>query len=314
MTRRSIQRKSRKTIKRKQKSIKRRGHKGSLKRGGTRYNPTDSVARSSRSRTTTANAIANENTRIKSAALSRSFVPTPKLSRSSEATFQPMVNITEDEDILEAHLALLQGFMGGSACETFIEYINQQYGTNIEVKLVGNPQKPSPQKMVPGQPAIFYGKDIGTHFTCTVDGMNIIDSYQNGTQMNATDHFCQTFAMMALLNGLGIPEWGQDYFKIQPEHFMSNAFFAKQFACKVLFKLFNDNPTPFPDFIESQKPDKKNKNFKGHSFVANFNIPNFLQYCQAITLEEMCNSSFKKKVYLCEDDDMDNLCSSVVCN
>lgn len=274
MTRRSIKRKSRKTIKR----IKR--HKGGSR---STYNPTNSVARSTRSKVFTV-----------------------------AVTVEPMVNKTGEEDALEAHLALLIEFMGGSAFDTFIEYINQQYGTNIKVLVVPKPKDPPKRYMVPGQPAIFYGKGE-THFTCTVDGINIIDSYQNGTQMDETNHFCQTFAMMTLLNGLGIPEWGTAFLEIRPEHFMSNAFLAKQFACRVLSMVYNNDSVFFGNLVqhEMNRRDKWR-----HSLVPYFNVPKFLQYCQAITLEEMCNSTFKQMVYLCDDSDEnpENFCSAVVCN
>lgn len=210
----------------------------------------------------------------------------------------PMVFSTEGEDEVYAHLALLIDIMGGSLYDTFLEsYINDTCGTNIKVQQISLPartSKPPPEYFVAGQPKVFYGAAKGTHFTCTVDGIHLWNAYKEQIQKPSTDHFCQTFTLMRIVNGV-CPNsvFGKPFEKLERGEFMSNAYLAKNYACKVIRTVYRHfDQTYVNGFVEDAIVGGN------HLVSPDFNLLTFIKKCESYTETDLMNSpDFKQNVF-----------------
>lgn len=225
----------------------------------------------------------------------------PPLPSSIGNTATNVVCPNEGEDIVEAHLSVLISLIGGSCCEEFIGLMNETYNIRpqIEVVQVSKPMNPTPAEFS-GRPTIFYGRN-STHFTCTVDGTRdyFLDSYTTDIQKTSTDHFCQTFAIMAILNGL-IPdtEWGSEFTRLDRGAYVDNAYIAKQFACKIM--RFLDDRVDVSEYVvdvinETDRLTQK----RVHTISPTFTLDAFLVYCEKVSRNDMCVGSFREKIYRC---------------
>jgi len=223
---------------------------------------------------------------------------------------------TEGEDDLEASLSFLIELIGGSLYETYVEDIlNIKSGQTIKVVQVLRPQNPDKEHFVPGKPKIFYGSKHGTHFTCTVDGIKLWDSYKEGIQKMNTDHFCQTFVLMKM-HATFLPDSfiSKEYNKLETynskgeEAYFNNIIIAIRVACDILQNLqtqFNIEQQ-VTDALNSKnrngllehnlqpeimKKYKKNKN-------TNIIVNELISYCKNITKEQLKHTTFKQKILL----------------
>lgn len=218
---------------------------------------------------------------------------------------QPTFISTEGEDHLEASISFLLELMGSSLYETYVEEIlNTESNQNIEVVQVPRPINPPPSLMIPGQPKIFYGSSKGTHFTCTIDGITIWNSYKERIQLLNTDHFCQTFTLMRMQYQF-LPDSfvGMEYTKLQEYQYLDNVMVAIKVACYIIELLQKDFniESQVDEFLQlrDQKGDPvhiKNPALK----IKNIQklITNLISYCRSITKEQLCNSTFKQKIFM----------------
>ena len=221
---------------------------------------------------------------------------TVKSVKSKKST--PMVFSTEGEDELYAHLALLIDIMGGTLYETFLElYINDACGTNVrtqQISLPARPTKPPPEYFVAGQPTVFYGAAKGTHFTCTVDGIHLWDAYKEQIQKPSTDHFCQTFTLMRIVNGVcPNSEFGKPFEKLERGEFMPNAYLAKNYACNVIRTVYHNFDQTYVNRFVNEAIVGGN-----HLVSAHFSLLAFIKKCESYTETDLMNSpDFKQSVF-----------------
>ena len=150
--------------------------------------------------------------------------------------------------------------------------------------------------MVLGQPAIFYGNSSGTHFTVTLDGKQLWDSYK-GIQKPASDHFCQTFALM-YVEHFFLPNSfvAKQFNELEMGQYMHNAIIAKNVCCDILH-ILNQNF----DVDESVK-DTLNMKTRDGSLIHKLNparpfiLEEFLNECHLFTLEDFCRSTIKSQI------------------
>jgi len=233
-------------------------------------------------------------------------------------------------------MAVLIELMGSSLYNIYIdEVLNLQLTdmdkSNISIKTVTLPSSDKNVKSTKIKngcnPTIFYGpKSTTTHFTCTVDCNELWDSYRH-VQVNKSDHFCQTFALMKMINYC-FPESdvGKEYTKLHqtinsefkygiltPEKYIENAFIAKNVACSILQHLI-DNPRLFtknPQYYDDRpkKPKTINDyfleilNVEDKHLLKNPYTDETLQklitYCKNLTLVDFkTENSFRKKITL----------------
>jgi len=208
---------------------------------------------------------------------------------------------TEGEDILEANLSFLIELLGSKLYETYVdEILNMSSKKNIKVVAVAHPSTPPKDALIKGQPCLFYGNNGGTHYTCSVDGEQLWNSYKHGIQANHTDHFCQTFALMRTQHEfLPNSQIGKTYLKLKRGEYMDNAFIAKNVACDILKLLNNDfninkiveNLLKITDRTGKLRHQRNNPNIK-------FNVEKFIDYCRGLTKTQLSCSSFYDRVYL----------------
>lgn len=228
--------------------------------------------------------------------------PKPKKSLNVN---QPTFISTEGEDNLEASISFLLELMGSSLYETYVEEIlNVQSNQNIAVVQVPRPANPPASFMIPGQPKIFYGSSKGTHFTCTLDGINIWNSYREGIQILNTDHFCQTFTLMRMqYQFLPHSFVGEEYAKLQKYQYLDNVMIAKNVACYILELLQNEfNIDTQVDEVLQLKDNKGNYQHIINPIIKSKTpqqiVTHLISYCRSITKEELCNSTFKQKLFI----------------
>lgn len=267
----------------------------------------------------------------------KSHKPSP-FRKSQKNTNTSVFAITEDnEDEIESNLAVLIELMGSSLYNIYVdEVLNLQLTNmnkpNILIKQVTVPSSEknliSTRKQNGCNPTIFYGFNAATtHFTCTVDCNELWDSYRH-VQVNVSDHFCQTFALMKMINHF-FPESdvGNEYTKLHqtinseskygiltPQQYIENAFFAKNAACSILQHLI-DNPTLFtqnPQYYEDRPNEAKTinhyfleiLNLEGNKHLLNNKytdktLQKLITYCKNITLVDFkTENSFRKKITL----------------
>jgi len=209
------------------------------------------------------------------------------------------------EDHIEAMLAMLIDFMGGSLYDL---YVQTQLPT-VHLKAVPHPMNPP---MIAGEPTIYYGTRSGTHFTSTADGIHLFNSYTQHIQMDTTDHFCQTFALLFIIRSL-YPQYpvAMYYDQLQPGEYMDNAYLAKNAACSILETLVKatgkrqvilDGETlTIKQILESTIYDEERGGEYRHMLNlptrSSFQIQPFLQQCKNITKKQMCQSTFNQKVF-----------------
>lgn len=228
---------------------------------------------------------------------------------------KPLFRPTEGEDVVEANLSFLISVMGGSLYDIYVSRIlNERSGQNIQLKQV---RKPTDSKNLIHlhEPTIFYGKNE-THFTCSPDLKELWDSYKSGIQQGATNHFCQTFALMRmeyefLPNGLV----GTAFSKLEKGRFFENAFIAKNVACHIMNELLPNRPLDGPqifdenDDIYSYFDFEMNNSENNHKLYHDDNsedffyhhpksILSFLSYCKNISLDDFHNSTFRNQINL----------------
>jgi hypothetical protein len=221
-------------------------------------------------------------------------------------TIFPTFVSTEGEDDLEASISFLLELMGSSLYETYVEGIlNEESKQNINVVNVPHPSIPNKSVMIPGKPKIFYGSSKGTHFTCTLDGKSIWNSYNERIQINNTDHFCQTFTLMRMEYEF-LPESfiGKEYKNLKEFEYLDNVMIAIKVAChviEILQKRFNIN-SQVDEFLQLKDNmgnqqhiiNPKLKKLKTTEKI----IKNLISYCRSITEEQIEKSTFKQKIFL----------------
>ena len=213
---------------------------------------------------------------------------------------RPLFVSTEGEDDVEANLSFLIELLGSSLLDTYIEdVLNELSAKIINIKNVPHPTNPPKEELIENEPAVFYGDKKGTHYTCSIDGKKIWDSYNCGFQLSCTDHFCQVFVLMCIENAfLPNSHIAKQFSNLEKNNFMKNAFIAKNVACDIL-ELLNyefDIMYIVKEILDSINRDgsfrhKINPNSK-------FSINRFIKYCRNLTIQDMENSSFKQKVFL----------------
>jgi hypothetical protein len=244
------------------------------------------------------------------------LVPSQKVTRSTNRTLvkpplkkvlpravviPPFVNSGEQEDNLELSMAFLMEMMGGSSYDLYVtEFLNSKItGTKIIVKDIGVQNTLNPT-LTPGQPTIFYGKGGGTHFTCTVDGITLWESYRADIQKNRSNNFCQTFALMYMEHAFFPNSFvGQEYLKLQvgEDKYLDNVMVAIKVACYVLKKL--EKEFELNEYVETALDKKKS--------AINPAIPTsertpikilklLLAYCESVTKEQIENSTFIEEI------------------
>ena len=261
--------------------------------------------------TTNAYSSSSSSSSLKSSSLAlnprQKYASTPRSSPTSKpnVNIQPTFISTEGEDDLEASISFLLELMGSSLYETYVEEIlNTESNQNIKVVQVPRPINPPPSFMIPGQPKIFYGSSKGTHFTCTMDGVNIWNSYRERIQLLNTDHFCQTFTLMRMQYQF-LPDSfvGREYTKLQEYQYLDNVMVAINVACYIIELLQKDfNIEGQVDEFLQLRDHKGNPVHIKNPAVKIKNIQqlitNLISYCRSITKEQLCNSTFKQKIFM----------------
>jgi hypothetical protein len=212
---------------------------------------------------------------------------------------------TEGEDNLEASISFLLELMGSNLYETYLEEIlNIKINQNIEVVQVPHPSNSSSLVMIFGNPKIFYGNSKGTHFTCTLDGINIWNSYKEGIQILNTDHFCQTFTLMRMqYEFLPNSFIGKEYIKLQKYQYLDNVIIAIKVACYILRLLVNnfDITLQVNELLQLQDNRGNPKHMINPLFKnkkINTIIKHLISYCKNIKKEQLCNSTFNQKIFM----------------
>lgn len=226
--------------------------------------------------------------------------------RTPTNTIVPTFVSTEGEDDLEASISFLLELMGSNLYETYVEGIlNEESKQNIKVVNVPRPSNPDKSEMILGEPKIFYGSSKGTHFTCTLNGKDIWNSYKEGIQLNNTDHFCQTFTLMRMEYDF-LPESiiGKEYTKLKHYEYLDNVMIGIKVACYVIELLQEkfDINSQVDEFLQLKdnmgKPqhiiNPKIKKLKTTEKI----IKNLISYCRSITEEQIEKSTFKQKIYM----------------
>ena len=230
----------------------------------------------------------------------------PVKNRQPTSVILPTFISSEGEDDLEASISFLLELMGGSLYETYVEEVlNDESNQKIKVVQVPRPSNPPPEEMIRGEPKIFYGSSKGTHFTCTLDGIKIWNSYSEGIQKLNTDHFCQTFSIMRMqYEFLPNSFIGEEYAKLQKSQFLDNAMIAMKVACYIIELLQTqfDIDSQVNVFLQLRdkmgKPEHiKNPNVKNITTPQQI-ITHLMSYCKSITKEQLCNSTFKQKIFM----------------
>jgi hypothetical protein len=229
----------------------------------------------------------------------RKIVKTKK-NKSIKLVKQPFFLSTEGEDDIEANLSFLIELLGSKLYETYIEDIlNEDANQDIKVERVPHPSNPPVNYLIPNNPVIFYGNKSGTHFTCTVDGKTVWNSYKTGIQQNNTDHFCQTFALMRMQYEF-LPEShiGQEFLQLKRYEYMDNVYIAKNVACDIL-ELLNNNFNIDKDVETAlQSTDRSGKYRHKQNSRVKFTIKKFIIYCRNLTQKQLCDCSFYNKVFI----------------
>ena len=239
-----------------------------------------------------------------------------KTPQSIQSIFVP----TEGEDTIESNLSFMIAIMGSSLYEIYVEKIlNVRSGQHIDVKQV---KKSSYESNLQGitTPTIFYGKNNATHFTCTINGSYLWDSYNEGFQKRNTNHFCQTFALMYMEHYV-LPDGyvGQEFLKLQKGEFVDNAMIAKNVACYILNELlqmpeifieYDDiyyyfdlelNQKTYGKVIHKINPELKLKSHGENELFYYYNhklVSKFILYCHELTKADICTSSFRQQIDL----------------
>jgi len=213
---------------------------------------------------------------------------------------KPIFISTEGEDNIESNLSFLIELLGSSLLETYVEDILNIHSSKIiNIRQVPHPTNPPKEELTSGQPIIFYGNYKATHYTCSIDGTHIWDSYRQNIQVNGTDHFCQIFALMCIENAVFPNSYiSKQFSNLKNKQFMENAFIAKNVACDIL-ELLNSDFNIIQIVKEVLISTDRSGNIR-HKLnpKANFTINNFIKYCRNLTLTDMYNSSFKQKVFM----------------
>jgi hypothetical protein len=224
----------------------------------------------------------------------------------STAMIQPTFISTEGEDNLESSISFLIELLGSTLYETYVEdVLNVESSQNIEVVQVPRPINPPASMMIRGKPKIFYGTAKGTHFTCTIDGINLWNSYREGIQLLNTDHFCQTFTLMRMQSEF-LPNSfiGTEYTKLQEYQYLDNVMIAIKVACYIIELLQNNfNIDVQANEILYGRDKMGNPNHIKNPMLKNIKstqqiIEHLISYCRSITKEQICNSTFKQKIFM----------------
>ena len=210
---------------------------------------------------------------------------------------EPFFLPTEGEDPLEASISFLTGLMGSSLFETYVEdCLNPQLkNTQIQVVAVLKPLYPT-KKMILGQPAIFYGNAQGTHFTVTLDGKELWNSYK-GMQKPNSDHFCQTFALMYAQHFF-LPKSfvAKKYDELEFGEYMDNVIIAKNVCCNILH-LLNQKFDVSGSVNETLNIKQRNGSLSHkQNPLRPFILEEFLNECHLFTLVDFCNSTIKNRI------------------
>jgi hypothetical protein len=243
---------------------------------------------------------------------------TPKPSSQKTATklIPPLVKSGDGEDDIEANLSFLITFIGGNIYDDYIKHvINPRIKNKLKLQTIANVNSPIKGiEIIPGQRSVYLGKGMsGTHYTSTVDGIHIFNSYDKKIQKRDSDHFCQTFALMYVIHDI-FPnsKIAKAFNQLIPFEYMHNAYIAKNVACDIIaefakkFYIYELNYILVAFEIDPETgtkiTDRSSQNHKInpeiHERPDNFNIENFIKYCKNITQEDMENSTIKNQIYL----------------
>jgi len=177
--------------------------------------------------------------------------------------------------------------MGSSLMDQYVEDVMNPALPPDRVISVRQVDTPTHPPLRTGRPTIFYGRRRSTHFTCTVDGIHVFDSYLTGIQKHATDHFCQTFALLYMQSALFGGNWYND---LRRGHYMHNAWVAKEYACHVVRSM--DREFDISSYVEQAIQEGN------HRVTTGFTLNKLLRYCERLTLHDMESSSFYHQVFL----------------
>jgi hypothetical protein len=216
----------------------------------------------------------------------------------------PLFIPTEGEDSLEANISFLISIMGGSLFDDYVTHILIPItGIPIDVIQVSRPTD-SKNLLLIDRPTIFYGYKA-THFTCSYDTNHLWDSYKEGIQLGATDHFCQTFALMRMEYEL-LPDSfiGKKFAQLRRGEFLLNAWIAKTVACHIIRTMISYYSRSKRAGIE-RMDELVDDQLEGHSIHSSLTIKNgqellikLLECCEPLTINDFSNSSFREKILL----------------
>lgn len=236
----------------------------------------------------------------------RTRSPTPMRSPIPIQEMEAPFVSTEGEDNLEATLSFLIEMMGGSLYEAYVYNI---LNTNLKIPIkcisVQRPEHPK-EEMKAGIPAIFFGSANGTHFTCTVDGKNLWNSYNNGIQQPSTDHFCQTFVLMYMVYTFLHPNtpYRNLFRELQKGMLVDNVMVAIKFACYIIESVMNKFPRVIDDYVQTAlAPDNRGNpihlvNRRRGILSPSILLTRVVLYCRGITKAQIEGSTFMTKIDL----------------
>jgi hypothetical protein len=234
---------------------------------------------------------------------SKFIFKTPQTQKIKIPKNTPIFLPNDNEGIVNANITVLINLMG-RLIPYYLEKIDFN-GTSIKTVIVNKPMNPPKSEFIIGQPMLFNGSRNATHFTCTVDGINLWDSYKNGIQQPGTDNFCQTYSFLKLINYVQPNSFiGKQFNKLSVGNYVDNSMVALQTACYFLRLLFNHKDVEtYYNVLEEDFNDELNMKLYDNSPEHYLNpivdtsnhtidgqIKAFIDFCMNITKEELCDS------------------------
>ena len=190
-----------------------------------------------------------------------------------------------------------------------IEIENEKLKKNVNENKILTKKKAAVEENGVLKPTIFFGTTKVTHYKATIDGINIVNSYNNGLQKRNSNHFCQTFAMMFIESSL-FPE--SDVSKkyndmLNSKHsnetkeernnrLLHNSVIAKNYACDIIETTIKDLTTKdVQKTLKSILEDSKSHQLYKQISTLNI-IPRLLRYCRSLNEADFAASTFENQV------------------
>jgi hypothetical protein len=248
-------------------------------------------------------------------------------SSSSSKTLRPSKVFikTGIEDDLEANLAFLIELVGHiSIYENYADILNDRLeeknapyrikvekisDENLKKIIKKNKKKAAVEENGVLKPTIFFGTTKVTHYKATINGINIVNSYNNGLQKKYSNHFCQTFAMMFIESSL-FPEsdvstkyndmlnskHSDETKEERDNRLLHNSVIAKNYACDIIETTIAElSPEYVKKTLESILVDVKSHQLYKQISTLNI-IPRLLRYCRSLNEKDFAGSTFKNQV------------------